>query len=89
MEMNMEASEALAELFRQDDTLRFRVQAQKTIPQEDVRISVEVSALVSTTRPADEALEARSALPECGTWGTFAGANTLAVGLNVNFSALP
>jgi hypothetical protein len=31
----------------------------------------------------------RPALSECGTWGTFAGANTLAAGLNVNFSALP
>lgn len=55
----MEHENAVAELFSTDDTLRFRVQAQKTIPQEDVRIAVEVSALVSTTRPADEALEAR------------------------------
>ena len=55
----MELAEAITQLFPGDDTLRFQVQAERAIPQEDVRLAVEVSALVATARPADETLEAR------------------------------
>jgi hypothetical protein len=42
-----------------DDTLRFRLQAQQIVHQEDARISVEVHALVSTAQPEGEPLEQR------------------------------
>jgi len=54
----------LAELIRPDDTLRFKLFAQKVIVQEDARITVEVHALVSTSQNDRKSLEQkiRSAL---------------------------
>ena len=39
----------LAELIRPDDTLRFKLFAQKAIVQDDARITVEVHALVRSS----------------------------------------
>jgi len=47
----------LAELIRPDDTLRFKLFAEKVITQEDARITVEVHALVSTAQNDRNALE--------------------------------
>jgi hypothetical protein len=49
----------LAELIRRDDTLRFKLFAQKVIVQEDVRIAVQVHALVSTAQNDSKILEQR------------------------------
>ncbi|MFN7219305.1 MAG: hypothetical protein ACK5UX_01530 [Burkholderiales bacterium] len=48
-----------SKLVNLDDTLRFRLQAQQIVHQEDARISVEVHALVSTAQPEGEPLEQR------------------------------
>jgi hypothetical protein len=55
---------SIAELIRPDDTLRFKLFAQKVIVQEDARITVEVHALVSTAQNDRKSLEQkiRSAL---------------------------
>lgn len=47
----------LAELIRPNDTLRFKLFAQKVIVQEDARITVEVHSLVSTSNSDRKALE--------------------------------
>jgi hypothetical protein len=47
----------LVELIRPDDTLRFKLFAQKVIVQEDARITVEVHSLVSTSNTDRKALE--------------------------------
>jgi len=47
----------LAELIRPDDTLRFKLFAQKAIVQDDARITVEVHALVSTAQNDRKSLE--------------------------------
>ena len=47
----------LAELFQPEDTLRFKLFAQKAIVQEDARITVEVHALVSTSQTDRKSLE--------------------------------
>ena len=47
----------LAELFRPDDTFRFKLFSQKVIVQEDARITVEVHALVSTSQTDHKSLE--------------------------------
>ena len=47
----------LAELLQPDDTLRFKLFAQKAIVQEDARITVEVHALVSTSQTDRKSLE--------------------------------
>lgn len=48
---------SLAALIRPDDTLRFKLFAQKVIVQEDARITVEVHALVSTAQNDRKSLE--------------------------------
>ena len=50
---------SLEALIRPDDTLRFKPFAQKTITQEDARITVEVNALVSTAEQTPNALQQR------------------------------
>ena len=50
---------SLAELLRQDDSLRFKLFAQKVIVQEDARITVEVHSLVSTAQNDRKSLEQR------------------------------
>jgi hypothetical protein len=47
----------LAELIRPDDSMRFKLFAQKVIVQEDARITVEVHSLVSTSNSDRKALE--------------------------------
>lgn len=47
----------LAELIRPDDTLRFKLFAQKVIVQDDARITVEAHALVSTAQNGRKSLE--------------------------------
>ena len=47
----------LAELIRPDDSMRFKLFAQKVIVQEDARITVEVHSLVSTSNNDHKALE--------------------------------
>lgn len=49
----------LAELIRPDDTLRFKLYAQKVIVQEDARVTVEVHSLVSTASNDRRILEQR------------------------------
>lgn len=46
----MSTSEQSIQSIRPDDTLRFKLFAQKIIPQEDARITVEVHALMSTVQ---------------------------------------
>ena len=50
---------SLAELLRPDDTLRFKLFAQKVIVQEDARITVEVHSLLSTSQNDRKSLEQR------------------------------
>ena len=49
----------IAELIRPDDTLHFKLFAQKTLAQENARLSVTVNALVSTARQTPNALQQR------------------------------
>ncbi|NMG31765.1 hypothetical protein [Aromatoleum evansii] len=55
----MTEKQMLADLVRPDDTLRFKLFAQKTITQEDARLTVEVNALVSTAEQTPNALQQR------------------------------
>jgi hypothetical protein len=58
-ENTMSDTASLAELLRQDDTLRFKLFAQKVLVQEDARITVEVHSLVSTSQNDRKSLEQR------------------------------
>lgn len=51
--------QALAALIRPDDTLSFKLFAQKTISQEDARLSITVNALVSTAEQTPNELQQR------------------------------
>lgn len=50
---------ALANLIRPDDSLSFKLFAQKVLIQEDARVTVEVNALVSTTSTDYSAIDQR------------------------------
>lgn len=57
----MNRNDTLATLARQlgGDTLRYRVQVEKTLAQEDVRVSVDVTTLATTREASPAELEAR------------------------------